>query len=101
MTDILKPVPSMLWVFVDEQADSINDGWLIPSVDNLTSFEDLPASYHGGSCGLSFADGHAEIRTWHDAATKVPVTMSQHNGFPGPCPNDKPWFVLRSSAKSR
>src|ERR1035438_5409992 len=73
-SDIRNPVPSMLWVFVDEQADSMNDGWLIPSVTDPSGFEDLPASYHGGSCGFSFADGHAELRTWRDQATKVAVT---------------------------
>jgi prepilin-type processing-associated H-X9-DG protein len=100
-SDIRNPVPSMLWVFVDEQADSINDGWLICSVNDLVGFEDLPASYHGGACGFSFADGHAEIHAWRDAGTKVPVTMNQYNGFPGPCPHDKPWFIQRSSAQSR
>ena len=101
MTDILTPSPSMLWVFVDEQADSINDGWLICSVTDPTGWTDLPASYHGGSCGFGFADGHAEIRTWHDQGTKVPVTMIQNNTFPGPSPHDKPWFIQRSSAQSR
>jgi len=101
MTDIMNPVPSMLWVFVDEQADSINDGWLICSVDTQTAWTDLPASYHGGSCGFGFADGHAEIKKWIDQGTKVPVTMNQYNTFPGPSPHDKPWFIQRSSAKSR
>ena len=101
MTDIMTPVPSQLWVFVDEQADSMNDGWLIITVDNLTGWSDLPASYHGGSCGFSFADGHAEMRSWRDAGTKVPVSMTSNNTFPGPSPNDKPWAIQRSSAKAR
>ena len=29
MSDIKNPPPSMLWVFVDEQGDSINDAWTI------------------------------------------------------------------------
>ena len=101
MTDIQNPVPSALWVFVDEQADSINDGWLIISVDNLKGWTDLPASYHSGSCGFSFADGHAEIHKWRDAGTRVPVKMDQYNTFPGPSPIDKPWAIQHSSAKSR
>jgi prepilin-type N-terminal cleavage/methylation domain-containing protein/prepilin-type processing-associated H-X9-DG protein len=101
MTDIRNPNPSMLWVFVDEQADSINDGWLICNVDNTTTWTDLPASYHGNSCGFSFADGHAEIKHWVDPKTSVPVTMNQVNGFTGPSPRDKPWFIERSSAKSK
>jgi prepilin-type N-terminal cleavage/methylation domain-containing protein len=101
MSDIKNPVPSMLWVFVDEQADSINDGWLICSVDTQTAWTDLPASYQGESCGFGFADGHAEIKKWLDQGTKVPVKMVQVNAFPGPSPRDKPWFIQRSSAKSR
>jgi prepilin-type processing-associated H-X9-DG protein len=101
MGDIHTPVPSQLWVFVDEQGDSINDGWLIITVDSLTGWSDLPASYHGGSCGFSFADGHAEMRTWRDAGTKVAVHKISNNTFPGPSPNDKPWAIQRSSAKSR
>ena len=101
MSDIRNPVPCMLWVFVDEQADSINDGWTIPNVDSLTAWTDLPASYHNGACGFGFADGHSEIKKWLDSGTKVPVRMAQVNGFPGPSPRDKPWFLLRSTAKSR
>jgi prepilin-type N-terminal cleavage/methylation domain-containing protein/prepilin-type processing-associated H-X9-DG protein len=101
MSDIVNPVPSQLWVFVDEQADSINDGWLITTIDNLTGWSDLPASYHGGACGFSFADGHAEIHPWRDAGTKVAVTMVSNNSFPGPSPNDKLWAIQHSSAQSR
>ena len=35
---------------------------------------DVPASYHNGAGGLSFADGHAEIHKWLDPRTKTPVT---------------------------
>ncbi|MCZ7637068.1 MAG: type II secretion system GspH family protein [Verrucomicrobia bacterium] len=54
-TDV--PQPSMTWVTVDEHPDSINDGFFV--CDNATQWGDLPASYHNGACGFSFADGHA------------------------------------------
>jgi prepilin-type N-terminal cleavage/methylation domain-containing protein/prepilin-type processing-associated H-X9-DG protein len=101
MTDIRYPAPSMLWVFVDEQADSINDGWTIMNPTDLTSWVDLPASYHNGACGFGFADGHAEIKKWLDQSTKVPVRMAQVNGFPAPKSRDIPWVVQRTTAKSR
>ncbi len=28
---------------------------------------DGPAVYHDGACGLSFCDGHAEIKKWRDS----------------------------------
>src|ERR1039458_5888326 len=32
--DLIAPVPSDLWVFADENADTINDGWLITAMSN-------------------------------------------------------------------
>jgi prepilin-type N-terminal cleavage/methylation domain-containing protein/prepilin-type processing-associated H-X9-DG protein len=101
MSDIIAPIPSMLWVFVDEQADSINDGWMEMKVSLYpTAWEDLPASYHNGSCGLGFADGHSEVHRWVDASTVVPVTKVQYNIFPTSGTNDISWLLARSSASS-
>jgi prepilin-type N-terminal cleavage/methylation domain-containing protein/prepilin-type processing-associated H-X9-DG protein len=57
--------PTMTWVTLDEHADSINDAFFTDPYDpNPTHWGDLPASYHNGACGFSFADGHAEIHKW-------------------------------------
>src|SRR5439155_19152832 len=58
-SDVVKPVPAELLVFVDEHPDSINDGWMIIDVTNPNGWLDLPASYHGKAGGMSFADGHS------------------------------------------
>jgi len=66
-SDIRIPNPDMAWVFIDESADSINDGLFhvdMKAGDNKWS--DWPANYHGKSGALSFADGHAETRRWTD-----------------------------------
>ncbi len=34
------------------------------------AWQDIPACYHCGSCGFSFADGHSEIRKWLSRASK-------------------------------
>ena len=72
-SDIIKPGPAMCWVTIDENPFTINDGWFVsdpntsePYVSSGT-WVDCPASYHNGACGLSFADGHSEIKKWHDA----------------------------------
>ncbi len=101
MTDIVKPAPANLWVFVDEHPDSINDGWTIMNVTDPNSWVDLPASYHNGACGFGFADGHAEIKKWLESSTRLPVKQSQYNGFPAPNSRDIKWILERSSAKSR
>jgi prepilin-type processing-associated H-X9-DG protein len=68
-SDITAPVPSDLWVFADENADTINDGWLVTAMTNPNQWDDMPGSYHNGSCPFYFADGHAEVHRWHSPKT--------------------------------
>ena len=65
--------PAMVYVTLDEQADSINDGFFIVPM-SPSSWGDIPASYHGGAGSFSFADGHAEIHQWRSATSLYPVT---------------------------
>jgi prepilin-type processing-associated H-X9-DG protein len=63
------PMPTSIFVFLDEHPDSINDGYF---VNNAYRYEwnDLPGSYHNGACSLSFADGHSELHRWQSAEVK-------------------------------
>jgi prepilin-type N-terminal cleavage/methylation domain-containing protein len=65
-TDITAPGPSMCWVAIDENPFSINDGWFVCDPNKSDTWFDIPASYHCGSGGVSFADGHCEIHKWRD-----------------------------------
>ena len=38
---------------------------------------DMPSALHGGSSGLGFADGHAEIHRWQDARTRLPLAEEE------------------------
>ena len=38
-----------------------------------TGFYDFPASYHNRAGGLSFCDGHSEIKRWIDPRTMPPI----------------------------
>lgn len=62
--DFHHPGPSDCWVFTDEHPDSIDDTILYTASYPVTSFTELPGNQHGGGCGLTFADGHAEIHNW-------------------------------------
>lgn len=95
-SSLTRPGPANTWLLVDEHPDSINDGWLIPDVQDASRFVDLPASYHNGACGFVFCDGHSEIHKWN-GATIQPVKQTQYNGFAGD-PRDVAWFIQRSSA---
>jgi prepilin-type N-terminal cleavage/methylation domain-containing protein/prepilin-type processing-associated H-X9-DG protein len=58
--------PAKCWVTLDENDQSINDGWFVVAVIPSFNWVDGPASYHNGAGGLAFADGHAEIKKWRD-----------------------------------
>ena len=79
-SDIVNLSPASAWVFIDEHADSINDGFFWVSMANTATWEDLPASYHGESGALAFADGHAETHTWTDSSIRDrPVKKSTYS----------------------
>jgi len=69
------PRPAKTWLFLDEHPDSINDGYFINN-PTATAWQDVPASYHNGACGFSFADGHSEIKKWLSATSKIPVLIN-------------------------
>lgn len=75
-TDMVSPAPVNTWVTVDENPNSINDGWFVVNVSRLNpaalQWVDYPATYHNRAGGLSFADGHAEIRRWKDQTVLNP-----------------------------
>jgi prepilin-type processing-associated H-X9-DG protein len=75
MTSIVNPVKT--WVLVDEHPDSVNDPafavQMVKPDAKTAQIIDVPASYHNGACGFSFADGHAEIHKWRGSRIQVPV----------------------------
>ena len=80
MSEIVNPAKT--WVLLDEHPDSVNDPAFAVQMAKPDSKSvqiiDVPASYHNGACGFSFADGHSEIHKWIGSRIKVPV----RNGNP-------------------
>jgi len=103
LSDINRPAPADLWVFVDEHPDSINDGFIIIGANNPSSWvNDLPASYHNRACGFGFADGHAEIHKWLESQTCARVTQNSHGSFPAaPNSRDLKWTLAHATAPVR
>lgn len=62
---LVNPGAANLWVFIDENPISINDGSFICS-PQINQWIDCPASYHVNAGGISFADGRAQIKRWRD-----------------------------------
>jgi prepilin-type processing-associated H-X9-DG protein len=78
ISDLNTPGPGMVFVVLDEHADSINDGVfaLDPGQGRGSEFwRDLPAAYHDGAANLGFADGHSETHKWL-TIPQWPVTYS-------------------------
>src|SRR5262245_5261018 len=89
--------PVNTWVTTDEHADSINDGWFVVNVAaNAASLQwvDYPASYHNNAGGISFADGHAEIRKWTDRNVLRPPAGNARTAGSGP---DLRWLSERTT----
>lgn len=102
-TDIIDPSPSKAWVFMDEREDSINDGLFQTNLKGrgkLAKIVDYPASYHNRSAGISFADGHAEIKRWYDRRTTPALRSSQAIQLDVPSPDnpDVAWLQDHSSS---
>ena len=93
MSDIIRPSPSQAFVFIDEHPDAIDDGYFLVFLDRRHLWGNMPANYHNNACGLSFADGHAEIRKWVDPDTRSKTIVANPMG-----PNDVPWIQERTSA---
>ena len=70
------PKPSGTWLTIDEHPDTINDGFFINGPSD-SSWNDIPASYHNGACGFSFADGHSEVKKWKSATSVYNVQFSR------------------------
>jgi prepilin-type N-terminal cleavage/methylation domain-containing protein/prepilin-type processing-associated H-X9-DG protein len=104
-TDLAIPGAANLWLFIDENPYSINDGFFIDSPNNAqnpptgNSWDDCPASYHNGACGMAFCDGHAIIKKWHDS-TVLNWKYTDHGGHsPGQTPaTDLDWLLAATTA---
>ena len=99
---------SQVWVMIDERMDSINDGFFVVWMPGYpepkrTIMVDFPASYHNNAAGLSFADGHAEIKKWQDARTYPALQPKGGLALNQPQPNNKDviWLQERTTNPKR
>ena len=84
ISQMTRPGPSSTWVIMDENPYTINDPLMAIAMTPVII--DWPASYHGGSAGIAFADGHAELHKWVDALS-APIP-------PGVDPNSPNQFTV-------
>jgi len=70
-SDIKDPGASQASFFVDEQAESIDDGYFAIDSWQANYWRNTLASRHGNGTVLSFADGHAEQWRWLEPRTRL------------------------------
>jgi prepilin-type N-terminal cleavage/methylation domain-containing protein len=98
MGDFTRPGPANTFIYLDEDAHSLNDGGFAtvgPSIPQNYDMIDWPGTYHNMACGFAFADGHSEIHKWQDPRTKLKggaSTMTQKNN------PDIDWMANHASA---
>jgi prepilin-type N-terminal cleavage/methylation domain-containing protein/prepilin-type processing-associated H-X9-DG protein len=96
--------PADFWVTMDEQGDSINDGYFLNNPDGNSHWGDCPAAYHNGAGGISWADGHSEIHKWRSPGCIPPVKYIDSMSLT--CPTfdvagyaDYKWLLDRTAVK--
>jgi prepilin-type processing-associated H-X9-DG protein len=106
ISDMIEPPPTRTWVILDEREDRINNGFFVvdmtgfrPGDPRGIKLVDCPASYHNGAGGITFADGHAEIKRWVDPRTKPPIRKGINLGLIVASPNNRDvlWLQERST----
>jgi prepilin-type N-terminal cleavage/methylation domain-containing protein/prepilin-type processing-associated H-X9-DG protein len=111
----------LYYVFVEEEHNGSRygeneGGWHLPfsggenriTNPNSWTFYDPLASYHNKSSTFSFADGHADRRTWKDKRTLEFIIQnaddpSSHSGIRTPSPNneDLHWLLEHFIQRNR
>jgi len=95
-TEFILPGPSKTYVLIDENEYSINDSYFVSDPGTPNWWQDIPAVRHGNRGGLSFADGHSEIRKWSDSTIlNYKKSLGQFNGDPGS--PDSAWLEQRAT----
>ncbi len=96
LAQLRSPSPSRVFVFIDEQEQSIDDGlFLLPELVPDLWF-DYPADRHERGCNLSFVDGHVEYHRWG-----VPKIFQGRGAFPTNRwdETDREWLVAHLQPK--
>ncbi len=92
------PNTSGIFVFLDEQADTLNDGFFLNILEDYR-WGNFPGPYHNGGVNLSFGDGHTEGHKWQVRDTVRPVQGAKVPSFPANPRTDFEWLKIRTSIR--
>lgn len=108
MSSFVRPSPANIWVIMDENPYSINDGSLAVSAaasPGDTYLVDWPSGNHNQAAGMAFADGHSIIHKWLDHRTYTPGDLTGPGqggtGTTKQTPDDPDCFFLAPITSAR
>ena len=109
-SDLTDPTPTGTFVFLDQSEDTLyGSAFAVDMIgypdqpQKRQFFGDFPACYHHLAAGLSFADGHWEIKRWKDPRTCPPIQENRFLGHdrrvPSPGNPDLLWLQERATRR--
>jgi prepilin-type processing-associated H-X9-DG protein len=90
----------MTFVFIDENEYSIDDGFFAggPNDPGIAGrWYNAPSTRHGNAGGLSYADGHSEMKRWTDVFVLKPPTPGGSGFASDVTSGDNVWLESRFS----
>ncbi len=106
LVDITSPSPTMVYCLLDEHPDGINAGGYANEMVETPAkarIIDYPASFHNGAAGITFMDGHAEIKKWMDSRTRPKPKYNNSLALAVASPNnvDMMWLSDRTTSLAK
>jgi len=106
LSEITRPSPADIFVFLDEHENTINDSHFTAFgslVSDPGDFLDTPSGRHGNATGFAFADGHSEIHKWVDSDIQKTTYTSAGSptyvkGIGTSGPRDYMWWTNHTAA---
>jgi prepilin-type N-terminal cleavage/methylation domain-containing protein/prepilin-type processing-associated H-X9-DG protein len=99
-------LPTKIITFIEENRVIMNDGNFVlypdgsdPAQPGLWIVGNLPAVYHTGASGISFADGHSEIHKWRDKVLEMDKKPPIGNLNPAANKSDAGWLAERATTR--
>lgn len=96
--------PAQIITYLEENLVIMNDGYFVmfpqgssPMQPGLWVMGNLPAVYHDKASGMSFADGHSEIKKWRDKVIEMDRLPPTSYPTPAAHKSDAGWLAERAS----
>ena len=89
--------PSDLFVWVDEDPITIDNGDFRLDLDQFNTFNNAPSAMHSQSSAIGFADGHVELHRWKQVQTVVNASFAGPIVRPSNNTADVTWLKTRAT----